>query len=450
MSASTEVINIAINISNKFLDSFLMLQIMYRCFNAKKPEVAKRALWIWIAVSTIFTYSMDLIVNMDFFSFLALYMLVGLSFGIVCMNGTIYMKVFVVLIFTSCSLLIRFITVGIIRLIYVSIGMQDALFTPAFSFFASLFSVVLCIALSIFLIKCSVRTSFSLPAQYCVGLIIIVATVFLSMIMIRNEPGLSTYLSTFIMFGVFIAILMLYFLFSRLTREYEEKHGYLLQSKVMELNSNHLDEITETYNNLRSLRHEMSNHVMYMDTLLQNKQYEKLSEYFKTLYHSELIVSNSIESGNNVVNAILNQKKSYAFSKGIQMHTQAFLPEHIAVKDYELCAVVSNLIDNAIEACDGIENPSVRVDISIIKNYISIVVRNPVSNNVLEKNPDLYTTKENRQNHGFGIKIIRNIVNQHDGMLTFEIHDGIFIASAMMKLEAIDSSVTFQNMIATE
>ena len=241
-------------------------------------------------------------------------------------------------------------------------------------------------------------------------------------------------LATILMFGVLLVIMMLYFLFSRLTREYEEKHGYLLQNKMLEMQSSHLDEITETYNNLRNMRHELRNHFMCMDALIQNNQYKQLHEYFNTLFHSNLLISDMIESGNNVVNAILNQKKSYAFSKGIHMHAQAFLPEQIGVKDYDMCAVVSNLLDNAIEACEEIDNPSVWVDLSILKNYVSITVRNPVTEDVIKENPQLDTTKDNKQNHGLGIKIIRSIIDQYDGMLSFEMRDGLFVASAMMKL----------------
>ena len=99
-----------------------------------------------------------------------------------------------------------------------------------------------------------------------------------------------------------------------------------------------------------------------------------------------------------------------------------------------MCAVVSNLLDNAIEACENIENPYVWVDLSILKNYVSITVRNPVSEDVFKENPQLNTTKDNKQNHGLGIKIIRSIIDQYDGMLSFEMRDGLFVASAMMKL----------------
>lgn len=420
--------------ANKFLDSFLMLQILYRCLQPKKPESIKRVLWWWIAASAVFTYSIDFVVNMDFFTFLALYMLVGMSFGVICMKGTVYMKVFMALTFTASSILIRFIATRLVHFIFTVASAQNMMFTPLFFIISSLLAQLLLIVLAGFIIRHSVRTSFSLPAQYWIGFILVVATGFLSMVLIRNESGMSFFMSTFIMCNILVVILMLYYLFSRLTREYEEKHSYLLHNKMLELHSNHLGEITETYNNLRGIRHEMRNHIMYMDTLLKDGQYEKLHEHFNSLYYSGLTVGDMIESGNNVVNAILNQKKSYASSKGILMHAQAFLPEHIGVKDFELCAVVSNLVDNAIEACEGIDSPSVWVELAIHKNYISIIVRNPVPGDVLKQNPELDTTKDDKQNHGFGIKIVSGIVDSYDGMLSFEMRDGLFVASAMMKL----------------
>lgn len=432
-----EAINRILGFLNKFVDSFLMLQIMYRCFPAKKPEGVKRALWVWIVASTIITYSIDFIVNMNFYAFLALYLIVGLSFGIVCVKGTYYMKVFVALTFTVCSILLRFITSGLVMAALTAIRHQNTQMSPTVAMFSSIFSQILLVILAGFIIKFTVGVSLSLPAQYWIGLILIILADFLSMLFFRNETGIPFYLRIFIMSNVFSVVMMLYYLFSRLTREYEEKHYYLLQTKMLELQSSHLDEITETYNNLRGMRHEMKNHILYMDTLLADNQYEKLHDYFNELNYSSLVVSDIIESGNNVVNAILSQKKAYAASKGIQMHTQTFLPEHIGVKDYELCAVISNLLDNAIEACGDIKNPSIWVDISVLKNYISIIVKNPVLGDVLKQNPELATTKSDRQINGFGIRIIRGIVNRYDGILSFDMREGLFVASAMMKLAII-------------
>ena len=172
-----------------------------------------------------------------------------------------------------------------------------------------------------------------------------------------------------------------------------------------------------------------------MNIMLKNREYHKLQDYFMDFYRSEYMVD-MIDCGNNIVNAILNQKAAYAQSRDITVHIQAALPESIGISDVQFCAVISNLFDNAIEAAEKTEHPTIEMNIKLIKNYLSIVCKNTVSHDVLKDNPNLHTTKSNKSDHGIGLQVVHNIVEEHDGMIQFEMEDNKFKASVMLQIES--------------
>ena len=91
-----------------------------------------------------------------------------------------------------------------------------------------------------------------------------------------------------------------------------------------------------------------------------------------------------------------------------------------------------NLLDNAIEASLGEDNPDIRVFIRCTQGYLTIRVKNRISFDVLAENPALASTQKNKSQHGFGIKIIRNTVREQNGILNFDSEGGYFSATVML------------------
>ena len=142
----------------------------------------------------------------------------------------------------------------------------------------------------------------------------------------------------------------------------------------------------------------------------------------------------SLESGNNVVNAVLNQKAVYAQAENIVVTVNASLPETLSIDESKLCAILSNLLDNAIEASRQTVQPKIAVTIQKVGRYVHIVVKNSVFSDVLKRNPTLQTTKQ-FPNHGIGLQIVKNIVSQYDGMMEFHMEGTEFVANVMLKTE---------------
>ena len=117
----------------------------------------------------------------------------------------------------------------------------------------------------------------------------------------------------------------------------------------------------------------------------------------------------------------------------------------------DLTVLLSNVLDNAIEACEKCEKPQLQIIISDQKNYLSILVSNSITYSVLETNPELKTTKKDKGFHGLGTVSIRNIVDKYQGMLNYSEKDGLFTCSILLNKSAAaltNSSISSDENIA--
>ena len=225
------------------------------------------------------------------------------------------------------------------------------------------------------------------------------------------------------------------FLLFRYTREYQRmlEQQFALQS--MKLTENALGQIEETAAQLRELKHELGNQFIYMEQMVRKGEYDALEDYLQSVDKMYTQATELVSSGNPIVNAILNQKLSYARSVGIDTEVSVVLPEHTPLDDKTLCSLLGNLLNNAIEACREQEHPYLKVDIHPVKAYLALRVDNSVTYDVLKHNPHLHTTKENAENHGIGMKIIRRILEENDGLLHYEMSaPNRFTVQAMLRL----------------
>lgn len=122
----------------------------------------------------------------------------------------------------------------------------------------------------------------------------------------------------------------------------------------------------------------------------------------------------------NLILAILESKRLFAQHLGIHTDYKIFLPEKSNIQSSDLCSVLFNILDNAIEACRSSESaePYLSLSLTTSKGFISILVKN-------SKNPqtvfDHTTTKKDSFNHGLGLSIIEDICHKYDG--SWQWHD---------------------------
>lgn len=146
-------------------------------------------------------------------------------------------------------------------------------------------------------------------------------------------------------------------------------------------------------------------------------QYELATEYLGRLEEDLDDIRQMVESGNVSLDAILNSKLSYAEKKEISLNFKATVPQKLTVSDIDLCVLIGNLIDNAVEACEKlpVKDRFLRLYIGVFRKQLYISVTN-ATNELVRKLDDEYITTK-RGNHGHGLKRINNTVEKYGGFI---------------------------------
>ena len=216
--------------------------------------------------------------------------------------------------------------------------------------------------------------------------------------------------------------------------KYLEEKNIEYQNKLLE---KQVEEVQNIYMTMRGWRHDYHNHLQSMKAYVQMGEYGKLNDYLALLEQDLDHVNQLIESGNVNLDAILNSKISLAQKKGIKVDYTASCPPELSVSDIDLCALIGNLLDNAVEACEkveaeGEEKPFIRLYIGVLKKQLYISVTN-ATNQVVRKMDDEYITKK-RGNHGHGLKRINLVVEKYEGYINRQNEPGVFATEIMLPL----------------
>lgn len=235
--------------------------------------------------------------------------------------------------------------------------------------------------------------------------------------------------------------------YTSLKKEYEEldeKYARLLGEKSeiayeldeLKASAEHIREqdvqIRKLHENVRRLKHDMKNHLMIIADYLNEADYEKAKEYTSEIIDKLNAVHSYIETGNSLLNHILNEKLEMARSKGIAIKAEIENLSFGRMGSLDFSALLTNLLDNAIEACEKEEASELSVGIVKRRGYHAMIVKNKISQSVLAQNPDLRTSKKERESHGMGISQIKSITEKYGGISDFYEEDGFFYACAFI------------------
>ena len=180
--------------------------------------------------------------------------------------------------------------------------------------------------------------------------------------------------------------------------------------------------ISESFDKQKRKTHEYKNQIVCIESLMSKKQYDKLEEYLKGIYNcwnSELDV---INTNNVIVNAILNTKYHEADAKGIAFVFRVNDLSKLNVSDEDVVTILSNLLNNAIEACELCDDNRI-IKLKFVKenDLIIIAVKNTFNCDVICEDGNIKSTKTiNADEHGMGIKNVLKVIEKYGGSYVIE------------------------------
>lgn len=190
--------------------------------------------------------------------------------------------------------------------------------------------------------------------------------------------------------------------------------------------------------NLRKIRHDIANHTANAVALIENgKTGDAITLLKSTGGAAEIIIPKyNINTGNNVVDAIISSKAAVCESKGIVFTYHIEPLEEIKIDTVDLSSLLSNLLDNAIEAAEKTANGYIKIDIFKYKAYYDICVENSFMGNdsIVHNGLRLLSTKSGDVMHGYGTQIIEDIARKYDGDSTWNADGEIFKSNVLLKI----------------
>lgn len=197
------------------------------------------------------------------------------------------------------------------------------------------------------------------------------------------------------------------------------------------LSENHIKDMKIMMEKNRIQTHDMKHHLLILREYGQEKQWDSLMSYLNELSEDILAKKKTGWTQTGILDTILEQKKEKAESEGIEFSIQADRIGALPFSDLEICTLFSNLLDNAIEACEKIEGNRRWIEIQITRKsgMLYLTISNSIKDRPSEQEGKLITNKQNHQLHGYGIKSVQKIVRKYEGDFSYQIRESEFIVT---------------------
>ena len=200
-----------------------------------------------------------------------------------------------------------------------------------------------------------------------------------------------------------------------------------------ELIETHYREVENMYRQIRGWRHDYRNHIQMMKVLAANGDMDALKAYLDELDTDLNTVDTVVKTGNPMADAILNSKISLARSRNIPTQVDAHIPVKLKMSELDLCCIIGNLFDNAMEASMALpeEKRMIRVYMDMKGTQLYISFTNFTAAKKLDKVGKGFRTSKG-EGHGFGLVRIDDIVSRYDGYLSRNSEDGAFTTEILI------------------
>ena len=207
-----------------------------------------------------------------------------------------------------------------------------------------------------------------------------------------------------------------------------------VQSTVLSLEKESLEIDSKNREELMKIRHDLQNQLAYIDVLLKEGKYEEAKSYIESLTEQKEEYLYSFSCSNLVISGIVNLELTKAKIAKKRVRFKVVVPPKLPFEDSDLLSLITNIVDNSIENFVPVDKKDM-IEVSIVtqRDYLRIMCMNSVDAESIKDKPSLKTTKKNR-GHGYGTKIIKNIVKKYEGYVTFEYEDNKFVCDCMINM----------------
>ena len=239
-----------------------------------------------------------------------------------------------------------------------------------------------------------------------------------------------------IAFGMVGMNLLVYYLINAIMERETKLHENAMFKLQVRNQTEMYRSISENFDMQKKKTHEFKNHILCIESLIKEQQYEKLDQYITCISRRFDSDQNAINTNHIIVNAILNTKHQEAVKKGIVFVCKVNDLSNIKMEDEDIVILLANLLNNAIEACEKCNDKKViKLKLLYEDGALMLSVKNTYIQPIIYENGEIRTSKVNAPDeHGVGIKNILKIVEKYDGSYVMDNGDDEFYISIMFMI----------------
>ncbi|MBD5507274.1 MAG: sensor histidine kinase [Lachnospiraceae bacterium] len=234
---------------------------------------------------------------------------------------------------------------------------------------------------------------------------------------------------------VVVAILIM--LYQNIKAAQEEKTANQLLSTQIDDLKRHIGQVENLYQGIRSMKHDMTNHILTLERLYAGNNVEEALDYGKELKSALSPIEGEIKTGNPVTDVILQELKSEAEKKSIHFQSNFYYPTGTGINAFDVSVILNNALQNAMENAGESKTPHISVLSYHRNNAYMIEVSNSFTGNLKwdEERGLPVTSKEKKDGHGYGLSNIRMVARKYSGDIAIDLKDDEFRLSIMLMME---------------
>lgn len=237
------------------------------------------------------------------------------------------------------------------------------------------------------------------------------------------------YVSILVLF--FSLIIIIYILLYRIIYSFVKNQKIIHENQLLSIQANQYNQLLSYVNKTRKLRHDFKHQIVVITELLNQKKYDELNEYIHSI-NSLSSYEMTQYSYSTAINAILSHYASLCKERNIKAYFKISLPNEIPVSEMDLGVLLGNLLENALDACQNVEQPYITLKLALTSpSILALKMSNTYQGKIIQKNNHFISTKHKDQ--GLGIESVKIISKKYNGMSEFYFDDKVFNVKVLLK-----------------
>lgn len=238
---------------------------------------------------------------------------------------------------------------------------------------------------------------------------------------------------SFTIIAIFILGLLLFWVYDHIFKTMTDSYEKMLIQKENQYYEGQLKNMEQSMMAWKKMKHDLKNHFIVLRGLLDEEKGESAKYYLDRLIQEDVTGKKEIQTGNTVIDSIVNYKIMDAEQRGCSVDLDIQIPEQLKVSSHAMSVILGNALDNAIEAVEKTAEKRIHLILQYTKGRLLIQIKNPYKGKLRKDDAGaLLTGKSEKDYHGFGLKSIKDTIEKNSGVMHIDTSGQWFILTVLL------------------